>query len=183
MERAVIVGETTGGGAHPVSSYIINDNFMVRVPFGKAVNPITNSNWEGTGIEPDVKTSKDEAMDMAYMMALDSLLKKEENKDIKKGLQWAVDGLKAKFEPISLDENTLEKYVGVYGPRKITLEDGNLYYQREDRPKMQMIPMKEDMFMFNEIEYFRLKFIMENEKSIAVEGNYDDGRTDRNDKT
>ncbi len=41
MERAIIVGETTGGGAHPVSSYIINDNFMVRVPFGKAVNPIT----------------------------------------------------------------------------------------------------------------------------------------------
>ncbi len=84
-------------------------------------------------------------MDMAYMMALDSLIKKEENEDIKAGLEWAVDGLKAKFEPVTLDEKTLKKYVGVYGPRKLTLENGDLYYQREDRPKMKMIPMKEDL--------------------------------------
>jgi len=183
MERAVIVGETTGGGAHPVSSYLINDNFMVRVPFGKAVNPITNSNWEGTGVEPHIITSKEEAMDMAYMMALDSLLKKEESDDIKKGLEWAVDGLKVKFEPVNLDEKTLARYVGNYGPRKLTLENENLYYQREDRPKMKMIPMKEDLFMFEEIEYFRLKIIIEDGKAMAVEGHYDNGTIDRHDKS
>ena len=183
MKRATVVGETTGGGAHPVSSYIINDNFMVRVPFGKAVNPITNENWEGTGVEPHVKTTKDEAMDMAHMMALDSLLKKEENEDIKNGLSWAVDGLKAKLEPFSIEEIDMKQYIGVYGPRKITLEEGNLFYQREDRPKMQMIPMKDGLFMFKEIDYFRLLIIMENGKAIAVEGHYDNGRTDRNDKT
>jgi hypothetical protein len=183
MERAIIVGETTGGGAHPVSSYIINNNFMVRVPFGKAVNPITETNWEGTGVEPHVQTTKDEAMDMAYMMALDSLLKKEDNEDIKKGLEWAVAGLKAKLNPIELNENILQKYVGVYGPRKITLENGNLYYQREERPKMQMIPMKDDLFMFEEIDYFRLRIIVEDGKAVAVEGNYDNGNTDRHNRT
>jgi len=183
MERAVIVGETTGGGAHPVSSYLINDNFMVRVPFGKAVNPISETNWEGTGVEPDIKTTKEEALDMAYMMALDSLLKKEENEDIKKGIEWAVDGLKAKFEPVTLDQSTLKKYVGVYGPRKLTLEDGSLYYQREDRPKMKLIPMKEDLFMVKEIDYFRLKVIVEDGKAIAVEGHYDNGTVDKHDKS
>lgn len=183
MERAVIVGETTGGGAHPVSSYIINDNFMVRVPFGKAVNPISETNWEGAGVEPDIKTTKEEALDMAYMMALDSLLKKEGDEDIKYGIAWAVDGLKAKFDPITLDEKTMKNYVGVYGPRKLTLEDGNLYYQREDRPKMKLIPMKEDLFMVKEIDYFRLKIIIEDGKAVAVEGHYDNGTVDRHDKS
>lgn len=183
MERATVVGETTGGGAHPVAGHIINDNFIVRVPFGRAINPITNDNWEGTGIDPHVKTSKDKAMETAYLLALDSLMTKEEDKDAKNILLWASDGLKAKLEPYSIDEKDMKQYVGVYGPRKITLEDGNLYYQREDRPKMQMIPMKEGLFMFKDIDYFRAKFIKEGGKVVALEGNYDNGRTDRNDKT
>ncbi|NQT77982.1 MAG: S41 family peptidase [Bacteroidetes bacterium] len=183
MERAIIIGETTGGGAHPVAPHIINDNFIVRVPFGRAINPITNSNWEGTGIDPHVKTTKAMAMDVAYMMALDSLIKKEENEDIKNGLMWAYKGLKAKLEPFEISEKTMWKYVGSYGPRNITMENGELYYQREDRPKMKMIPLTEDTFSFAEINYFRLKVIMKEGTAVAVEGLYDNGRTDRNDRS
>jgi len=183
MERATIVGETTGGGAHPVSGYIVNDNFIARVPFGKAVNPITETNWEGSGIEPDVSTPKDKALETAYLMALEKRLEVEKDDNIKFGIAWAVDGLKAEIKPVKIDENTQKEFVGVFGPRKITMVDGELFYQREDRPKMKMIPMGEDTFMFNEIEYFRLRFIREGEKIIAVEGTYDTGRTDRNEKS
>lgn len=183
MERATIVGETTGGGAHPVNSHIINDNFTIRIPFGKAVNPITNSNWEGTGIEPDIKTSKDEAYDKAYSLALESLKDKETNEQIKQTLEWAYMGQNAKVNPFKLETKDMKKYVGQFGPRNISLEDGQLYYQREDRPKMKLIPMKENYFMFKEIDYFRLRFIFENGKAIAVEGTYDNGRTDRNERT
>ena len=183
MERATIVGETTGGGAHPVAGHIINDNFIVRIPFGRAINPITNTNWEGTGIEPHVTTTKDQALDMAYMMALDSLMQTEENKEIKAGLVWASDGLKAKLKPVSIDEKTLEKYVGIYGPRTLTIEEGTLYYQREGRPKMKMIPVSKNIFGFDELTYFRLRVIIENGKAVALEGLYDNGRTDRNERT
>ena len=54
-ERATIVGETTGGGAHPVSGHLGADYFMIGVPFATAINPITKTSWEGTGVEPDVK--------------------------------------------------------------------------------------------------------------------------------
>jgi hypothetical protein len=182
MKRAVIVGETTGGGAHPVERHIINDNFGISIPFGKAVNPITNSNWEGTGIDPDVKAEKSKALDVAYVLALDSLLKKVENEEVKQELAWAKEGLQAKLNPYSMDEKKLKDFVGVYGPRTITLEDGQLYYQRENRPKMKMIPMKEDMFMLDELAYFRIKFIREGVKVIAIEGQYDNGTTDRHDK-
>jgi C-terminal processing protease CtpA/Prc len=183
MKRAVIVGETTGGGAHPVNEHIINDNFGISVPFGKAVNPITNSNWEGTGIEPHVKAEKSKALDVAYVMALDSLLTKEENEDVKQELAWAKEGLQAKLYPFMLDEKKFKDFVGVYGPRKITLEDGQLYYQRDNRPKMKMIPMSEDMFMLDDLAYFRLKFIRENGRIVALEGHYDNGTVDKNDKS
>lgn len=182
LERAVLVGETTGGGAHPVSAYIINDHFLVRVPFGRAVNPITETNWEGTGVEPHVKVERAKAFDMAYLMALDSLMKSEDNERIKNALEWAKGGLQAKLNPVTIDEKTMKKYAGIYGPRKITLEDGKLYYQRENRPKMQMIPITEELFGFNELEYFRLKVVVEEGKAVAVEGQYDNGRTDRNER-
>lgn len=182
LERAVLVGETTGGGAHPVAGYVINDNFMVRVPFGRAVNPITENNWEGTGVEPHVKVERSKAFDMAYMMALDSLMKSEDNERIRAALDWAKMGLKSKLEPVTVDEKTMKKYAGTYGPRTIFYEDGKLFYQRENRTKMQMIPITENLFGFNELEYFRLKVIVEDSKAIAVEGHYDNGNKDRNER-
>jgi C-terminal processing protease CtpA/Prc len=70
LKRATIIGETTGGGAHPVSGHRIDDHFMIGVPFARAVNPISKTNWEGTGVEPDVKVSAAEALEVAKKMAV-----------------------------------------------------------------------------------------------------------------
>ncbi len=183
MKRATIVGETTGGGAHPVSTHIINDHFAIRVPFGRAVNPITNTNWEGTGIEPDIRTSRAEALDRAYLLALERLLEGEKDDSRKQVISWAHSGLSAKLNPVVIEEKTMKKYVGTYGPRKITLEDGALYYQREDRPRMKMIPMSDTLFGFEELDYFRLEVVVENGEATAVIGHYDNGGTDRNEKS
>jgi hypothetical protein len=73
LKRATIIGETTGGGAHPVSGHRIDDHFMIGVPFAKAVNPVSKTNWEGTGVEPDVKVPADEALDVAKKMAAEQI--------------------------------------------------------------------------------------------------------------
>jgi hypothetical protein len=80
LNRATIIGETTGGGAHPVSGHRIDDHFMIGVPFARAVNPISKTNWEGTGVEPDVKVPADEALDVAKKMAAEQI----SNEQIKK---------------------------------------------------------------------------------------------------
>jgi peptidase S41-like protein len=73
LKRATIVGETTGGGAHPVSGHPIGDHFMIGVPFARAVNPITKTNWEGTGVEPDVQAKASDALDVAQKLAGEKL--------------------------------------------------------------------------------------------------------------
>jgi hypothetical protein len=69
LKRATIVGETTGGGAHPVSGHRIDDHFMIGVPFARAINPISKTNWEGTGVEPDVKVAAPDALETAKKLA------------------------------------------------------------------------------------------------------------------
>ena len=81
QKRATIVGETTGGGAHPVSGHPVGDYFMVAVPFAKSLDPVTKTNWEGTGVEPDVKVSAADALDTAEKLALGKI--QETKKDDK----------------------------------------------------------------------------------------------------
>jgi C-terminal processing protease CtpA/Prc len=73
LKRATIIGETTGGGAHPVSGHRLNDRFTIGVPFARAINPISHTNWEGTGVAPDVKVTATEALSTAQRLAAEKL--------------------------------------------------------------------------------------------------------------
>lgn len=73
LERATIVGETTGGGAHPGGPMVITDGFLVNVPQGRAINPVTNTNWEGVGVEPHIKVPKEQALETALELARKAL--------------------------------------------------------------------------------------------------------------
>jgi len=69
LKRATLVGETTGGGAHPVAGHRIDDHFSINVPFARAINPISKTNWEGTGVEPDIKVPAADALTEARKRA------------------------------------------------------------------------------------------------------------------
>jgi hypothetical protein len=73
IKRATLVGETTGGGAHPVSGHRIDEHFVIGVPFARAINPTTHTNWEGTGVEPDVKVPAVDALTTAEKLARDKV--------------------------------------------------------------------------------------------------------------
>jgi C-terminal processing protease CtpA/Prc len=76
LKRAKIVGETTGGGAHPGGGRRINEHFAIWVPSGRAINPITKTNWEGTGVTPDVDVPQDQSLKVAHNAAMNSILAK-----------------------------------------------------------------------------------------------------------
>jgi C-terminal processing protease CtpA/Prc len=71
LKRATIVGEVTGGGAHPVRGQRIDERFSIGVPDARPINAVTKTNWEGVGVEPDVKVPAAEALEMALKLAGD----------------------------------------------------------------------------------------------------------------
>lgn len=68
--RAEVIGEKTGGGAHPTKAIPISKTLAMSVPFARSINPITGTNWQGTGVVPDVEVPAAEAFDVAYEKAL-----------------------------------------------------------------------------------------------------------------
>ncbi len=70
LKRATIVGDVTGGGANPGDQFKVHRNFEIFVPTGRAINPVTKTNWEGVGVKPDVQVAADTALDTAYLAAL-----------------------------------------------------------------------------------------------------------------
>jgi len=69
LKRATLVGETTGGAAHAGVFHRIDDHFGMGILEVRAINPFSNADWEGTGVEPDVKTSEATAFETAKKLA------------------------------------------------------------------------------------------------------------------
>jgi C-terminal processing protease CtpA/Prc len=74
LKRATVVGETTEGAANPRDVYRINEHFWIGVPAARPVSPITQTNWEGVGVKPDVDVSAGLALKTAHLAALKKLL-------------------------------------------------------------------------------------------------------------
>jgi hypothetical protein len=93
QKRATIVGEVTWGGANPGGNVRLNDHFAAFIPMGRAINPITKTNWEGTGVTPDVACPSSDAVVKAQTMAIEELMKTADP-DWKEELGQILHGLK-----------------------------------------------------------------------------------------
>jgi tetratricopeptide (TPR) repeat protein len=67
--RATLIGDSTKGGAHSVDLYQLNDQFEIYISTARAINPVTSSNWEGTGVIPDIVVPSHSALDTAIVLA------------------------------------------------------------------------------------------------------------------
>lgn len=153
LKRAITIGEPTGGGAHPVNDYPLSNNFVARIPYAKAINPYTHTNWERIGVSPDIKTPSHNAL-------IESLKKIRDNSadtDTKVKLDAFIKTKNAENNPVCLEKSLLESYVGLYGIRTVTLENRTLFIQREGGPKFRLIPLSETEFYYDGTEA-RLEF-------------------------
>jgi retinol-binding protein 3 len=89
-KRATIVGDTTGGGAHPGGMRRVTEHFGVWVPSGRAINPITKTNWERVGVRPDVAVPADRALTAAHAEALRRLIAGATDPERKRRLEEAL---------------------------------------------------------------------------------------------
>jgi len=186
LERATIVGDTTGGGGHTVASYVFDfEGFRmgIRIPYGRAYNPENNEGWEGIGVIPDITVPVEQALDAARADALRKLIEKEENKEFAARYEWSLTDLESRMHPIEISKKRMRQYVGTYGPRRIFVENGKLYYQREDGPRYEIEPMGEDLFRVGDLDYFRVTFERNaSGKIVKIIGLYSSGRTDEHER-
>ncbi|HEV7509595.1 MAG TPA: S41 family peptidase [Thermoanaerobaculia bacterium] len=159
LKRATIVGEATGGGAHSARVLDVEGYPLgISVPYGRAVNPVTGTNWEGTGVAPDVAVPAAQALTMAHSKALAAIAAKTTDAEVKATATLVHQILEGRLHPVIVPAGELAAMVGTYGPRRVTLEGGVLLYQRDDQPRQLLLPIGNDQFLAGDFNDRLMRF-------------------------
>ena len=184
LNRAVIIGEKTAGAAHTTHRHMFPElNIELHIPDGRSIHPKTGKDWEGVGVIPHISVASDKAFDVAYAEALSGLKNNAKEEIASFRIDWVKREIDAKLKPVVMTSEEMEQYLGKYRSRKILFENGKLFYQREGRPKQQLVPLGDDWFKVEGLDYFRLYFIRnQSGKVTELNGVYDDGSVDRSER-
>lgn len=179
-KRAIIVGDTTGGGAHPTGSTPLGQGFVLRIPNARSYHEITGTNWEGTGVYPDVAVAGTDAFDKTKQLIFQDFLSKTKNEDEKRQMQGLVVAMEnklilAKKGRMPFSSEQLQKFCGEYKPIPglgasptnlfILLKGNELYRNIPFPPDWKLIPISSTRFIYENDEADRYM-----EFSISQEG-------------
>lgn len=153
-KRATLIGEHTGGAAHGIERIGITNRFVINMPFSKP-----SPDWEGIGIAPDIGVATSQAFNATIVQALHDLSKLHPENIA--GHQWLLEDELAKEKPVSVDLSQLKMYTSNYGPRKLYIENRQLYYHRDEDLPYALSPTK-TLFRFVDTDDIRIMFIPEN---------------------
>jgi hypothetical protein len=175
-QRAVVVGDTTGGGAHPTGAFSIGQGFVVYIPTHRSYNIHTQTDWEGTGVRPDVAVPSEQALTKAQALIYMELLAKTTDEREKDQLQWQLSSMEHRASmaeelrktTILLAPETLLAYSGDYialepNPTltslSIVLRDNELYRQYDDRHTVRLIPISPTQLVYSDETGRTLDFV------------------------
>ncbi len=131
--RATIVGGVTAGAAHSARRGLLAHGFVANIPMARVVHPVSQTNWERVGVQPDVAVDPTDALTMAHRLALDALVAEAHDPQQRHRLERVRAQIEEADGPAPDAEAVvaLEAYVGNYGIRRVFIEGGVLMLQRE----------------------------------------------------
>ncbi len=148
-KRATIIGDTTGGGAHPVHTFSIGQGFIASIPLGCGPK---GEDWEGVGIRPNIPVLSEQALAKAQFIALSDCFAQAEGME-KMKLLWQLNNIKATENTSPPNVVTLNKYVGNYsGGLNFYIKEGSLYCKnsRMGNQVVKLKPIAENLFVLDE---------------------------------
>jgi retinol-binding protein 3 len=167
LKRAIIVGETTAGGANAGGIVDVGPIFKVWLPMGRPVDADTGTNWEGTGVVPDVRSAAREAPTVAHIAALRNLRAKAASERDRTRLDAALERAEAGQRPVALSATDLGRLAGTFGPCRIWVEGGQLRIQRGIEAPFLLVPLTARIFISETIQPVRLEFFNDANGAVA----------------
>lgn len=146
-----LIGEASAGGANNNRFVPISPGFLLSVSFGRPVHAVSNGNWEGTGVIPDLSAATGSALDYAELQALDGLIAGPAGRDPERRAEydWARVAVEARLHPVALAVASLRPRAGQYGEATVDYRDGALWLRtRPGAPTRRMLPLTADGCLF-----------------------------------
>lgn len=137
-KAGIIVGSNTYGAANNNRIVPVAPRFILSYSYRRPISPVTGTNWEGTGVIPDLKVSGDRARAAAEVAALDRLSTTPGVKPAPLAeYRWARIAAEAELNPVTFDKEQLQSLAGNYGPVTLRETATGLLLSRSDRPRWQ----------------------------------------------
>jgi hypothetical protein len=135
------------------------------VSTGSPVNPITGSNWEGTGVVPDVVVPSSQALTRAQQLALSQLLSAQPTHPLQQVWRWASELLDMKEQP---NIAATADYAGQYQDLTIALANNRLALHRGKRPPQYLQALRPDLFAIEGLADVRIRFDRDDKRQIKA---------------
>lgn len=150
-KRAIIVGEVTGGGAHPQMPFSIGQGFVASIPFARSYNPVTKTDWEGTGVIPNIKVNAGNAfLEAQKAIFKEQLLAAKDEKEKHKS-EYYLRALIPTKEVNNIPLTLLEQYTGTYPDVTIYVDNKKLFCKNNHNRKVSELKhISDNLFVIDE---------------------------------
>ena len=163
-KRATIVGDTTGGGAHPTGPAPLGQGFVLNIPTARSYHEVTGTNWEGTGVYPDVYVKGEQALEKVQLLILKDFFTKAGNDQEKQEAQGQITTAENKLTlaqngSMNFSNQQLQKFCGEYKPIpgpgsppnniSIIIKGSNLFRSIPFPPDWKLIPISNTRFLYD----------------------------------
>jgi hypothetical protein len=152
QKRATIVGDRTAGAGHMVNGFPLGYGYTARISITRVTDARSGLEWEGAGVQPDVRSAPEHALALAHAAALRRIASQTENAVRRRMLELIAESLDAaRNRNVTIEPARLQQLAGSYDEgRTVELRDGRLWLRR--RPEVmpdELIPLGADRFAVN----------------------------------
>lgn len=176
FQKAVIVGDTTRGGAHLTRSFSLGNGFVGFIPYQRGENIITKTDWEGIGVIPQIVAEESNSLMKTQTEILLKKLNTLTNEEEKRKVNWLINYYKSKDSKLELKTTEIEKFVGRFAEFEITQVGNELLWKDVNNHKTanKLIPITSTLFQF--LQDYQVEFLFD-EKGVcnAIRMYWDDG--------
>ena len=131
--NARVVGEPSAGGAHVTRRVALGNGFVAYIPYIRGVSVVTRTNWEGTGVIPDVRADGPVALLRAQEAVLNERLAATSDTAARRAIHWALNEARAAALELDVLPAVIGAYAGKFEEYTFTVRDGRLYSENSSR--------------------------------------------------
>ncbi len=128
-----IVGQPTAGGAHALRRVALGNGFVGFIPYARSVNIVTKTDWEGTGVAPDVLADPPHALLRAQEAIFGERMAATKDSMAKRANAWAINEARAAALEVDVPVNTLRDYTGRFEEYSFSVRENRLYSENSSR--------------------------------------------------
>jgi hypothetical protein len=164
-----LIGETTSGAGHPAEFFPVAHGFLVSISIAEITHAATGKGWEATGVAPHVEVPSEEALNVAHLQALQTVLKQVEA-ERQPEIEWLIPVAAARSNQPTLTSEQLARFAGNFERNIVISErDGRLFFQQQGSSERALVPMAENLFAIGNLEGGRMRFLVENGAVVGIE--------------